>query len=503
MEDSVFHQYRRKAVRHAVTVTFLGAAALGLGPATAGVVAAGGLPAPIPAVSDFQYLSGSTTQPAETDCFSVGRRCFTPTSMQASYNLPPLYQANDEGQGMTIAIIDSFGNPNMASDLGNFDTQMGLQHMCGEPGVTCAAGMPTFQHVYWNGKTQVKTAPPGSHGTGTQDRNIWALETSLDIEWAHSIAPEANILNVTTNPAETLGVQGFPAMMNAEQYVVDHHEATVISQSFAAAEESFANTQALMNLRHAFISAAANGVTVLGSSGDGGTANPYFTPVKHPKTIPFPSVEWPASDPLVTGVGGTYLCTNPFTGVGVDTTDPPVNCQSPANPGAREIGWVDAGGGFSHVFPKPSYQDNLPPNSTAIGDMRGVPDVSYQASSRTGVLVYDTAPGDAESGLACPSGNPCSAGWYVVGGTSASSPQWAGLVAIADQMAGHGLGQINPTLYSLASGGSYSNYFYDVTLGNNQTDPNIPGYDATTGWDPITGLGTPDAATLVPALAGQ
>ena len=103
--------------------------------------------------------------------------------------------------------------------------------------------------------------------------------------------------------------------------------------------------------------------------------------------------------------------------------------------------------------------------------MRGVPDVAYQASSRTGVLVYDTAPGDAESGLICPSGNPCSAGWYVVGGTSASSPQWAGLVAIADQIAGHGLGQINPTLYALASGPSYGTYFYDVTTGNNQARP--------------------------------
>jgi subtilase family serine protease len=503
MEDSVFHQYRHKAVRQAVTVTFVGAAALGLGPAGAGIVAAGSLPAPIPAVSDFQFLSGSTTQPAETDCFSVGRRCFTPTSMQASYNLPPLYTAGNNGSGMTIAIIDSFGNPNMASDLGNFNTQMDLPHMCGEPGLTCASGMPTFQHVYWNGKTQVKAPPPGSQGTGSQTRNIWALETSLDVEWAHTVAPGANILLMTTNPAETLGVQGFPAMMNAEQFIVDHHEATVISQSFAAAEETFASTQSLMNLRHAYISAASNDVTVLGSSGDGGTANTFFTPVKNPKLIPFPSVEWPASDPLVTGVGGTYLCTDPTTGTGIDTTDPPVNCQSPANPGVREVGWIASGGGFSHVFAKPSYQDTLPAGSTAIGAMRGVPDIAYQASSRTGVLVYDTAPGDASGGLICPSGDPCSAGWYVVGGTSSSCPQWAGLVAIADQIAGHGLGQINPTLYALASGTGYTNDFYDVTTGNNGANPAVPGFPATTGWDPVTGLGTPNAATLVPALAGH
>jgi subtilase family serine protease len=490
----------RQTVSRVATVAFAGAAALGMGPAGAGLTASG-LPLPAPTIADYQYLSGSTTPPSEANCFSVGRRCFTPTSMQNSYNLGPLYTAGNAGQGVTIAIIDSFGNPNMASDLANFNTQMGLQHMCGEPGLACASGMPTFQHVYWNGKTQVKAPPSGSNGTGQQTRNIWALETSLDVEWAHSIAPEANILLVTTDPAETLGVQGFPAMMDAEQFVVDHHEATVISQSFAAAEESFASTQSLLQLRHAYISAASGGVTVLGSSGDGGTANTLRQPVKNPPTIPFPTVEWPASDPLVTGVGGTYLCTDPVKGTSVDSADPPANCQN--NPGVREIGWIDSGGGFSHVFSRPSYQDTLPAHSTSIGAMRGVPDVAYQASSRTGVLVYDTAPGDAQGGLNCSPGNPCSAGWYVVGGTSSSCPQWAGLVAIADQIAGHGLGLINPRLYALASGSSYGTYFYDVTTGNNQADPSIPGYAATTGWDPVTGLGTPNAAALVPALAGH
>jgi subtilase family serine protease len=482
----------------------LSAAAFAAGPAGSTALAGSALPTPMPTIASYQFLSGSQTPPSQSDCASavpVARRCFSPSAMENSYNLPPLYAAGHSGQGVTIAIIDSFGNPNMASDLANFNTQMGLQQMCGEPGQACGNGIPTFTHVYWNGKTQVKAPPPGSNGTGSQTRNIWALETSLDVEWAHSIAPQANILLMTTNPAETLGVQGFPAMMNAEQFIVDHHEATVISQSFAAAEETFSSTQSLLNLRHAYISAAANGVTVLGSSGDGGTANTFFTPVKNPKTIPFPSVEWPASDPLVTGVGGTYLCTNPNTGTGVDTTDPPAECQAPANPGVRETAWVDAGGGFSHVFAKPSYQDTLPAGSTPIGTMRGVPDVAYQASSHTGVLVYDTAPGDAEGGVVCPSGNPCSAGWYVVGGTSSSCPQWAGLVAIADQIAGHGLGQINPTLYSLADSANYSSDFFDVTLGNNQTDPSIPGYNASPGWDPVTGLGTPNAANLVPALA--
>ena len=293
------------------------------------------------------------------------------------------------------------------------------------------------------------------------------------------------LARVTLSRYDALRYKPPPAMMDAEQFIVDNHQATVISQSFGATEESFNSTQSLLNLRHAFVSAAADGVTVLASSGDFGTANPGKSPTPNPVTVPFPTVQWPASDPLVTAVGGTYLCVNPTTGTGIDNTDPPPDCH--VTPGVREIGWTDAGGGFSHVFAKPAYQNTLPGGSTAIGAMRGVPDVAFQASSHTGTLVYDTAPG--------------AGGWFIVGGTSCSAPQWAGLVAIADQIAGHGLGVINSTVYKLADGANYGMDFYDVTTGKNQTNPAIPGYPATAGWDPVTGLGTPNAANLVPQLA--
>jgi subtilase family serine protease len=488
--------YRMRRAVSAVVATLASAWSV---PAGAVAVAAA-LPLPVPAVSDFQLVASGLTPPSESDCFAVTIRCFGAAAIQASYNVGPLYAQHADGHGVTIAIIDSFGDSNIASDLANFNTQMGLPHMCGEPNAACGNGIPTFQHMYWNGNTQVKAPPAKSQGAGTQVRNLWALETALDVEYAHTMAPGANILNITTDPAETLGVQGFPAMMNAEQYVVDHGLATVISQSLGAAEETFSSTQSLLNLRHAFISAANSGVTVLASTGDFGTANPTFTPVKNPATIPYPTVSWPASDPLVTAVGGTYLCTDPATGTSVDSVDFPTKCQ--ANPGVREIGWIDSGGGYSHVFGKPLYQNTLPPGSTAIGSMRGIPDVALEASARTGVLVYDTAPGDASgSNLPCASGDPCNAGWYDVGGTSVSAPNWAGLVAIADQLAGHGLGLINCALYSIASGPDYASDFYDVTTGNNQADPDVPGYPATVGWDPVTGLGTPNAANLVPALA--
>jgi len=453
-----------------------------------------------PTVAEYAFVSASATPPTEAQCFSVGRRCFTPQAIQAAYNLGPLSAAGKKGQGQTIAIVDAYGSDTMAHDLHVFNQAFGLQAMCGEEGVACVAGLPTFSELHLQGSPATKGQPPQSNGTGQENKSAWALEVALDVETAHAIAPMANILLVTTPTAETLGVQGFPDMMNAEQYVVDHHLATVISQSFASAEEAFASPQSLQNLRHAFIAAQQNGVTVLGSSGDGGTANSKKEPTKNPQTIPYPTVEWPASDPLVTGVGGTYLCTDPnnTTNRVVDSKDPPTRCIN--NPGVEEVGWIGSGGGFSHIFSKPAYQNALPTGSTKIDTMRGVPDVGLQASAGTGALIYLSLPPDGQSGLICGTA-PCSTGWYDIGGTSLSCPQWAGMVAIADQLNGGGLGLINPALYKIgADPARYASDFYDVTKGNNQADPSIPGYPATTGWDPVTGLGTPNAAHLLPDL---
>jgi subtilase family serine protease len=305
--------------------------------------------------------------------------------------------------------------------------------------------------------------------------------------------------------------------MKAEDYVVSNHLAQVISQSFASAEDAFGSAVSLENLRYAFKNAAANGVTVLGSSGDGGTANASKSPVGlGGSLIPYPTVEWPASDPLVTGVGGTYLCTKPTA-----ATDEPRTTYITPGIGAKcgsarfnaahaaEVAWTFSGGGFSHVFSRPSYQaGSLPAGSTAIpASARGVPDIAFQASAGTGALVYLSLPPD---GLGS---NVNHTGWYDIGGTSLSCPQWAGLVAIADQINKAkynelGLGLINPALYRLASDpAKYSVDFFDIAHtaiagveNNNQGDPSIPGYPATNGWDPVTGLGTPNAAALIPDL---
>jgi len=302
--------------------------------------------------------------------------------------------------------------------------------------------------------------------------------------------------------------------------------ADVISQSFASGEGAFHNGLAsLKQLRKTYESARANHVTILSSSGDGGSLNSMKEPVKNPAPIPYASVEWPASDPLVTAVGGTYLCTNAVTGLGVDQVSPPVRCRPGLNPtGEREPAWVVAGGGYSINFPKPAFQNTLPPGSSYVGSvpgmpvpagaqMRGVPDIAYQASATTGVLVYMTEPNypsQSTGGLMCPppTGPPCSAGWWVVGGTSAGAPQWAGLIAIADEMAGRDLGYLNPALYTLAANPAiYAADFYDDNTNSNaQSLPNNGSgtsgncCPSSRGWDAVTGLGSPNAAKLLPDL---
>ena len=470
-------------------------------------------PVPHPTVSDYQFIKATT--PTQADCAAVGRTCFTPQAIQSAYNVGPLHKAGWNGKGITIAIVDSYGSDTMAHDLHVFDQAFGLQPMCGEEGVTCQAGMPKFSQLAINGSPETKGQP--GNGTHLEDKAAWALEVALDVETSHAMAPMANILLVHSNNAETLGVQGFPNMMKAEDYVVSNHLAQVISQSFASSEDAFGSYKSLLNLRYAFQNAAANGVTVLGSSGDDGSTNFTKSPVHSGGSlIPFPAVEWPASDPLVTGVGGTYLCTDPLATAGQPRTALPIpglggKCGSSTfnAAGAAEVAWTFSGGGFSHVFSRPDYQGGtLPAGSTAIpSSARGVPDIALQASAGSGALVYLSLPPDGNDS------NISQTGWYDIGGTSLSCPQWAGLVAIADQLnkakyGQTGLGLINPALYKLASQpAKYSADFFDVAhtaiagvANDNQEDPSIPGYPATQGWDPVTGLGTPNAAALIPDL---
>ena len=485
------------------------------------------LPIPHPLISEALFLKADANPPTQADCNSVSRRCFSPAAMANSYNYAVLHALGHRGQGKTIAVVDSFGSSTIRQDLAVFNNAFGLPHLCGETGPNDPSGncptsvQPRFDIIQVQGGP-APVPPPPSNGTGMEARNLWDLEVSLDVEWAHATAPLANIMLVTNPTAETLGVQGFQQFMNAEQFIIDNHMADVISQSFASGAGAFHNgLAAIKQLRTTFASAKANHVTVFASSGDGGSLNNMKEPVKNPAPIPYASVEWPASDPLVTAVGGTYLCTNAVTGAGVDQVSPPANCRPGLNPsGEREPAWVVAGGGYSINFPKPAFQNTLPPGSSYVGSvpgmpvpagsqMRGVPDIAYQASSRTGVLVYMTEPNfpsQSTGGLVCPTGQPCSAGWWVVGGTSAGSPQWAGLIAIADEMAGRDLGYLNTALYNLAANSAtYAADFHDNDTNSNAQSTPDSGTSgnccpSSQGWDAVTGLGSPNAATLLPDL---
>ncbi len=395
-------------------------------------------------------LLANTTQPP-TDAYCrahLGYPCYSPQEMHTAYGLNDLLNHGFDGKGQTILIVDSYGSPTIAQDLKVFDAGYGLPN-------------PPSLKVYSPLGT-VPFDPNNSTMVG------WAFETTLDVEWAHAMAPGASIALLTSPVAETQGVHGMPQFLFLEQWALDHNLGHIISQSWATTENTLFNNnpggiQVLKSFDAFYKQAAADHVTVFCSSGDSGVANPNLKG----KNYPFPTVNFPASDPYVTAVGGTIL-----------TADTQGHYQS-------EVGWSGSGGGVSQYFTEPNYQkDNL--NSSDKGILkgyRGVPDIAYNADPGSPILVYLSFLGKS------------SAGYYSIGGTSEGSPQWAGLTADANQLAGHPLGFINPALYAVGSSKNYTIDYHDITSGNN-SNGGITGYNATVSWDPITGWGTPDATKL-------
>jgi len=287
-----------------------------------------------------------------------------------------------------------------------------------------------------------------------------------DTELVHAVAPDATIVELLVDPADV----STPAKLAATfaTYVrIAARSGQVISQTgigqhFDLGEDSWTSAE-VATMNSALEYAAARDVTVVVASGDYGViGNGSTTPVKE--------VNLPTSDPLVLAVGGSSLTANPVTGAYIS-----------------ETAWNGSGGGFSHLFARPAYQDGVP----GIGATRGVPDVAGDASSGTSMAFAFTEPGG---------------GYELIGlnGTSAAAPFWAGLIALADQEAGHPLGFVNPAIYRIARGPLYDKAFHDITTGNNTVVLNgvtITGYQAGPGWDPVTGWGTPDAQVLIPLLA--
>ena len=393
-----------------------------------------------------------TQAPTDADCRTfIGIPCYSPQEIQNAYGLAPLLNAGYTGAGETIIIVVSFGSPTILQDLQTFDADYGLPD---PPSFTVLAPLGT-----------VPFDPSNSDQVG------WAFETTLDVEWAHAMAPGANIVLLTSPVSETEGVQGMPEFLLLEQYALNRHLGKIISQSWGATENTLftpAGQQVFEDFELFYQDAAQQNVTVLASAGDVGSGNADINGTIYP----FPTVIFPASSALVTAVGGTSLY--------ADTSG---NYQS-------ETVWNNSigagGGGVSQQFREPLYQKLLL-NSVqkALRNQRGIPDVAYNADPNTAILVY--------AGFL-----PGAAAYYFIGGTSEGSPQWAGIIADA----GHPLGFLNLKLYSLVALVGQSQFFHDITKGNNSFN-GVTGYGATNGWDLASGWGTPNLGKLVWELAHQ
>jgi subtilase family serine protease len=405
---------------------------------------------------------------------SPGVTCYDPYQMRTAYGIAPLISAGNTGAGKTILILDAFQSPNIVQELNTYDAFYGL------PGLNGLGNAPdpslgTFTQIAPQGLTPFLTGDPNMTG--------WAEEITLDVLWAHAIAPGANIvLDLATDNNDG-------PLQAALQYAVDNNLADVISQSFGE-DETCQGAASTAAWHSTYAEATLKGMTVFASSGDQGAAQPTCDGTSWSQVV-----SAPASDPLVTGVGGTELHASRYCLASV------AGCVPAANPlpgtYQSEIAWSEfgaseaSGGGFSKVWSEPSYQQGA-----IHGKQRGVPDVSYSAAVFHGALTYLNVPG-------------VPAGFYLFGGTSAGSPQWAAITAIADQAAGHNLGFINAALYKTAQTAStYAAGFHDVTSGNNSVNEvdssnnpvSIPGFVAGAGWDPVTGLGSPIANQLIPTL---
>jgi PKD repeat protein len=383
------------------------------------------------------------TNPAAT-CIGAGGP-LTPCQIWQAYNMTSLVSAGTNGSGFRLAVVDAYSSAENQVDLENDLAQFAA-------GNGFAVG--TVNYVY----------PVPAPGSLNASSNLqWNAEDALDLQWARASAPGATI-DMTLSP------NAGPGLYEAVDWLVSHQAANVISMSWGepdvgvfnpfsvpcsvACNASTDGSYGILSPVLAF--AAAEGISVFAASGDCGAADGTVGVSTH----------FPASDPDVTGVGGTVLSVN-SSGSYLSEVAWSGNASGRTSPGCTNQG--GSGGGYS-PFPRPIWQSGLP---SGVAN-RGVPDVALDAASAVEIVLNGAVVG--------------------VGGTSASTPIWAGIAAIADQNAHQSLGLLNPSLYAIASGSGYARDFHDVVSGNN-------GYSAGPGWDPVTGLGSPRVATLVVDLA--
>jgi subtilase family serine protease len=353
---------------------------------------------------------------------------YLPANLNTAYAVPSIVSGNG-GQGITIAIVDSFFNPQTESDLLIYTNYTGLP--------TCSTANGCLTIVNQTG-VNCTTTPASCSQQNSFDAHGWAIETNLDVQSVHAIAPNAHILLVTA--ADDFQSNLYPAV----QYAMTH--ADVVSNSWGELESDPA-----LASESTF---SPSTVPILFSSGDDGAATQY-----------------PCTSAFVTCVGGTHLL----------TTATSFRTAESAWGGADSQG--GSGGGCSSLISVPSYQSAF--TTTTCGTSRGAPDIAADADLYTGFLTYLGPNAALGLGQGC-TPTLCPPNGYVIGGTSLACPLTAGILANidADRVA-HGKSKIGSNLTTLlyqAAAVSYHYRFYDVTTGTS-------GFSAVANWDKATGLG--------------
>jgi subtilase family serine protease len=398
-----------------------------------------------------------------SDCDSV-TTCYTPAQIEVAYGIRPLLKRGIDGHGETVVLPELAETrllPPVVSDLrddmSRFDSLFGLPDARLRV-ITSLAGSPF---------------PWSANG-----------EEVLDAEMVHAVAPDAAITVVLVkatslnDPADATAAAVAAIRLGTSQGAV-----ISISAAGQTGGEDCDTPTEVNRLHTALQAAATQHVTVIAASGDIGAVGEPCAVIKGLTGGAFPPVKeinLPAADPLVLATGGTSLNASHATGTYVGETGWGLPFGSPGTQ------FQASGGGFSRRIARPGYQNGVP----AIGRTRGVPDVAADASPHTGMTVVISDAGNR----------------YTIrnsGGTSATAPLWAGLITLADQYAGRHLGFVNPAIYRIAHSASYHDAFHDITEGNNTptfAGHTITGYAATSGWDPVTGWGSPNAQALIPLL---
>ena len=370
------------------------------------------------------------------------RTCQTPRSLRVAYGVESLYEKGYTGEGQTVIDMVSFGSPTLKQDMDTFDQTFGL------PPVDLQILSPLHEQ----------------ESDPHHDKEGWAGETTLDVQIIHSIAPKAKIIVLTSPVSETEGVTGLPEFRQLEQYIIDNHLGNVVSYSWGASELTLTDEQGQQEIQkwNDLLQRASTQqkITHFSASGDNGATD--YADKDGTKLATVPTTSFPSDSPWVVGVGGTTL--------------------KRIGTALQETAWSGSGGGFSRFYQTPDYQQSLATAQQKLfQNHRGVPDVAAEADPFTGLAIYQDN------------------FWTLGGGTSASAPVWAGIMAIGNQMAGHPLGFINAALYKLSASDTYLQDFRSITRGNNSSG-SVKGYSAGPGWNPVTGLGTPNAEKLLPDL---